>query len=247
MDIIYLIEDSVSKLKYLGSKKNWKGDNTYWGSPSIKFKNHKKFKLQNEWKKNFNDHKESFSLKILESYENITQQELLNRERFFQIKYDVLHNDEFINANLAGGRGFIGKGNQNPMYGKKHSPESIQKMKIKQKELGIEKSAKTKGKNKEELWGKETAKAAKIKLSNFAKNRKGNKNPFFGKHHKPETIQKIKQKQKGNKPINTKKIFIDEQVYNGLNDAELKTGIKASTIWYRIHSKNIKFKNYYYL
>ena len=52
MDIVYLITDTITNLKYLGSKKNWKGENTYWGSPNCKNKRYKKYELQQEWKRN---------------------------------------------------------------------------------------------------------------------------------------------------------------------------------------------------
>jgi hypothetical protein len=66
MDVIYLIEDSESGLKYIGSKKNWEGEDSYWGSLCCKNKKSKKYNLQKQWKENFLNHKETFSFNILD-------------------------------------------------------------------------------------------------------------------------------------------------------------------------------------
>lgn len=247
MDVIYIIEDSLSGLKYIGSKKNWGGEDTYWGSLSCQSKRLKKYKLQEEWKEHFRDHKETFSFTILEKHQNLDYSSLLKRERFYQEKYNVLKDRLFVNACLAGGVGFIGEGENNPMYGKKHSKESIEKMSVKQKENGERYSKERKGVSKEEYLGKEKADIFKKKMSNIAKQRTGEKNSFYGKHHTPETVKHIKEKLKGLKPPNIKKIYIEGEIFEGLKNAEKHTGVKVTTIWHRIHSKNKKYKNYYYL
>lgn len=247
MDIVYLIEDSITGLKYIGSKKNWQGENSYWGSPSCKKENRKKHKLQQEWKKHFKEHKETFSFKILKQFEEISIKKLLLEEKKFQLEYEVLNRNDFINAGLAGGHGFMGKGEENPMFGKKHKESSKRKMSLKQKENGKKLSKLYKGKTYEDRFGEEKAKIARKKLSEYSKNRTGDKNPFFGKHHNEKTIQQIKDKQKGNKPVNIKKVYIEGNIYEGLKDAYITTNIKLTTIWFRIHSKNKKFEEYKYL
>ena len=247
MDVIYLIEDEISGLKYLGSKKNWQGENSYWGSPSCKNKNRKKYKLQQDWKNHFKEHKDSFKFNILKHFEKISIKKLLLEEKKLQLEYDVLNRNDFINAGLAGGHGFMGEGEENPVFGKKHRKDSINKMSIKQKENGKKLSKLYKGKTYEERWGDEKAKIARKKLSEHSKNRTGDKNSFFGNNHSEKTIQQIKNKQRGNKPINTKKVYIEGNIYNGLNDAYIATNVKPTTIWYRIHSKNKKFKEYKYI
>jgi len=247
MDIIYLIEDSISGLKYLGSKKNWRGDDTYWGTPCCKYEKHKKYKLQQQWAENFSKHKETFTLNILEEFDDIDQKSLLQKEKMYQKTYNVLNDETFINACYAGGTGFMGSGESNPMYGKKHSTKAKQNMSIKQKKNGKIYSILRTGKTNEELWGKETADKANKKLSNLAKARVGEKNPFYGKRHTDETKKIISKKLKGIKPVNTKKIFIDGQIYSGLNAAFKATGIKPTTIWHRIHSHNKKYINFKYV
>lgn len=49
---------------------------------------------------------------------------------------------------------------------------------------------------------------------------------------------------KGREPSNKKIVIINNIEYNGLCETENKTGIKGTTIWYRIHSKN--YPNFYY-
>lgn len=78
------------------------------------------------------------------------------------------------------------------------------------------------------------------------RDRSGINNPFYGKTHSEETKRKLSENRKGKKPSNTRKIEIDGVVYEGLNDAYIATGIKGTTIWYRIHSKNKKYENYKY-
>jgi hypothetical protein len=133
------------------------------------------------------------------------------------------------------------------MYGKQHTKESKKKMSIKQKENGKLYSRERKGKSKEEFLGKEKTDIFKKKMSEIAKTRTGEKNPFYGKKHSEETIENIKKRLKGRKPPNIKKIYIEGEIYEGLNEASKNTRIKSTTIWHRIHSKNIKYKNYYYV
>jgi group I intron endonuclease len=247
MDVIYIIEDLLSGLKYIGSKKNWGGEDTYWGSLSCQSERLKKYKLQEEWRKHFDEHKETFKFKILEKHENLDYVSLLKREKFYQKKYNVLKDDSFVNACLAGGVGFMGAGENNPMYGKKHSEESKEKMRIKQTETGKRYSKERKGVSKEEYLGREKADIFKKKMSNLAKKRIGEKNPFYGKKHSKESKEKMSKKLKGIKPPNIKKIYIEGEIFEGLQNAEQHIGVKSTTIWYRIHSKNVKFKNYYYV
>jgi thymidylate synthase len=74
--------------------------------------------------------------------------------------------------------------------------------------------------------------------------KRGQNNPFYAKTHTDETKQKLSELRKGIKPSNTNYIEIDGVVYYGLTDASTATGIKPTTIWYRIKSKNIKYSGY---
>ncbi len=124
-------------------------------------------------------------------------------------------------------------GNKNGMFGKTHSPEVKNKL-----------SAMHKG-NKYSA-GRHMPIEQREMLSRLAKERTGSKNSFFGKKHTEETKRKIGASRVGKSPSNIKIVVIDGVEYAGLNDAAEKTGIKGSTIWHRIHSKNQKYINYFY-
>lgn len=103
-----------------------------------------------------------------------------------------------------------------------------------------------KGKTHVEYFGKERAELINKKLSEHAKKRTGEKNSFYGKKHKPETLKKISDANKGNIPKNRRPFTINGIMYTGLYDAEKKLGISYSVIQYRLNSKNPKFSEYRY-
>jgi group I intron endonuclease len=125
-------------------------------------------------------------------------------------------------------------GERNGMYGKTHTEEVRKKI-----------SEINKGRicpNK----GKKTSEETKQKLSENAKLRIGEKNPFFGKHHTEETIQKIREKNIGNIPHNNKEITIDGVFYISMTEASRQLIIPVPTILWRLNSKNPKFDSYKY-
>jgi hypothetical protein len=73
------------------------------------------------------------------------------------------------------------------------------------------------------------------------------KNAFYGKNHSEESIQKIKEKNKGRLPPNTTKISIDGNIYISMTEASRQLNIPTPTILWRIKSKNSKFSNYEYV
>lgn len=91
-------------------------------------------------------------------------------------RLNVLHNDKWINRNVSGAPD-PGVGKLNPMYGKSHSIESIQKMR--------------EAKKGQPAWnkGKHHSEETRKKLSEKAKQR--TTNSMQGKHHTKETRAKI--------------------------------------------------------
>ena len=283
MDIIYLIIDTETNLKYLGSKKNWKGVGTYWGSPSIKSKRVKKYKLQKQWKDAIKTRIDTFKFIVLETFKNIDHIELLKIEKFYQVEFDAINSNEFVNASYANNPGFCGDvtkrlsplaeemrklkikqsintlmldlgedgrkekyakhGDANPNFGNRWSDKMKEEARLRQ--LGKEPT--NKGKTYEEYLGKDYANELKANLSKLASERTGERNSFYGKRHSNETKKKLSDARKGKKPSNIKKVSISGKNYEGLNDASNATGIKATTIWYRIKSKSKKFKDYKYV
>lgn len=105
-----------------------------------------------------------------------------------------------------------------------------------------------KGKTIEEFYGEEKAKEVKKKLSDFAKNRTGEKNPFFNKKHSDETLKKMSEIKKGKyKGSQNIPFEIDGVIYNSLGEASKELNIHITTIRWRLNSKNKKFENYKYV
>ena len=76
-----------------------------------------------------------------------------------------------------------------------------------------------KGKSNIELYGEEKAKEISEIISNNAKERIGDKNPFFGKNHTEESKNKIREKRLGKKPTNRVRLSVDDNIYHSYQDA----------------------------
>ena len=88
----------------------------------------------------------------------------------------------------------------------------------------------------------------KLDTSKMGKHdKRGEKNPFYGKTHSDEVKDKLSKLKKGKKPSNTKWLEIDGNTYHGLTEASNHTGIKSTTIWHRIKSNNKKYEGYKYI
>lgn len=275
MDIVYLITDTITNLKYLGSKKNWKGENTYWGSPNCKNKRYKKYELQQEWKRNLKSRLDTFKFEVIDSYEKISHKELLEIELYYQYKLDVVKSMEYVNAGFAK-KGFCGDtmsilteegrkeriekitnalkeniskltneerikkyghfGEDNGSYGRKWSIERRKQFSKSQKITMNKPEVNIKLKKK---------KSDSSKMGKYNKN--GENNPFYGKHHTEQTKELNRQKHLGIKPINIKKVKIEDKEYESLAQASIEIGIKYTTLWHRIKSKNKKYTNYQYI
>ena len=136
----------------------------------------------------------------------------------------------------------LGKpGKKNGMYGRTHTPEVRQKL----SEINKGNTPITKGLNYEEYMSKEKAKELKQKLSENAKQRIGEKNPFYGKHHSEETKEKLRQVNLGKKPTNSRPVELDGVYYESVTEASRKLGVVPATIINRIKSKN--YPNCFYL
>lgn len=124
------------------------------------------------------------------------------------------------------------RGNLNPMWGKTHTPEVREII-----------SLANKGKVGPNL-GKPLSEETKRKLSEIGKTWTGSLNPFFGRKHTEESIEKMKLSHKGQTPSVFNRISIDDVEYDSCADASRKLGILSSTISFRVRSKNPKFNNY---
>lgn len=93
MHIVYLLihkvrlEDNNPPYYYIGSKRNWKGQGTYYSSSRIDFMK--------------TAYPEDLVLTPIWCSEDCTTKELHEKEKEFQIKHDVIKNPLFFNRNIA--------------------------------------------------------------------------------------------------------------------------------------------------
>lgn len=139
------------------------------------------------------------------------------------------------------------------------------KEKISKKAKGRIVSQETKEKISQAKIGKNWGNHSKETLELLSFLKIGSKNPFYGKKHTDEAKKiisdknkypksedtKIKLKEalvcyynKGNKPSNTKKIYIDGEIFLGYTEASIATGLTISQIRNRI--KSDKYPNFYH-
>lgn len=131
--------------------------------------------------------------------------------------------------------GKIGKDNH--MYGKTHSLESKQKIKDK-----IQDWYKT---NESPLKGVPKSEEHRNKISDFAKTRTGEKNPFYGKKHSEETKKKLSEIQKSkdkSKHVSNKPVLADGVEYFSVSECARSLDISPALVLYRIKSKKYDYK-----
>ena len=109
-NIIYEIFDPVTGKKYIGSKVNWKGQGTYYGSS----KNPEMIEIRNT-------RKSDLILTVLEIVEN--KSELIERELYHQKKFKVVESADYWNIKYANKW-------DSYMVGRSHSEETKEKMRI---------------------------------------------------------------------------------------------------------------------
>lgn len=83
-----------------------------------------------------------------------------------------------------------------------------------------------------------------VKQCAACRDRTGVNNPFYGKSHSPEALEKIRKARIGNVPPNAMRISIDGIEYPSHAEAARQLGVSAGTITHRLNSPNPKYKNY---
>lgn len=181
--------------------------------------------------------------------ENCLVEELNERERFYQEYYDVIVSG--LNCKMVGygdKSGFcsnqtklkISNSNKGkaPMKGRKHSQETIQKMKNNHARPMLGKFGEL-----NPNFGKRISEAQRKKLSEIASKRTGNNNPFFGKTHNKETRDKIAKSRLGKQNMSKekykeaaykrRKLILDKSTgvfFIGLDDACFSYGLKKENL-----------------
>ena len=122
---VYLIIYSGNKLPpfYIGSSSIKKIEEGYMGSVTSK-------KYKHIYKKELKNNPSLFKLKIISKQK--TRREALHRELFFHKHLDVVKSELYINQSSAIANGFFGMDNSgqlNGFYGKKHTEETLNKLK----------------------------------------------------------------------------------------------------------------------
>lgn len=125
-------------------------------------------------------------------------------------------------------------GELNGMFGKTHYQDARQNI-----------SEKMKG--NQNAKGSIRTEEFKQNISNIAKSRVGDKNGFYKKQHSDETKKLLSDKMKGKKPVNMKKVEIDNVIYESISNAARSLNCSNALIIYRIKSNLKKYNSYRYL
>lgn len=243
---IYGIFNKKNGKKYYGSSSNIE---RRWimHKRQLRNNNHHNLFLQRAWNKYGED---EFNFKIVEIYSGSSEQELFQLE---QIYLDTCP-EYNIGKNASGGDNLTKNPNKKLIIenitSSIHKRMSSMTAEEKKKKFSkpLEKNPNWKG-GKSFFYCKCGQKIGYgIKLCHKCICRKGDKNAFFGKKHSQKTKEILSQKRTGtyygkqNKPIK-----IDGISYPSLGQASKNLDISILTIRWRVLSKNIKFKNYYYI
>lgn len=131
------------------------------------------------------------------------------------------------------------KGENNPMYGKTHD-ENVRKK--------ISKILKDKYENGEitpHFTGRKHSEETKKVLSEYAKQRVGDKNPFYNKSHSDESKRKLSEANKGKIPPNAIPIVVDGVLYRSHTYASEVLGMSMPAVLYRVNHPSPIFANWY--
>lgn len=240
--VIYRIINNINGKYYLGSTKNFnKRKNAHL--LSLKKNIHHSTYLQRAWNKYG---EENFKFEIL--YE-INDGDVLEVEQKYlnELDFNMCYNV----SKFAGGGDNI---SYHPDK-EKFISKMIKTMKdlrdsglIKIPDMSGDKNPNWRGGTSKSYCNCGNEKALNAKTCHECRNRSGDKNPYYGKHHSEETKQILSEKRKGKYLGNQeRKIIIDGIEYKSLGSASKELGIHITTINYRLKSKTQQFSNYQYL
>lgn len=164
-----------------------------------------------------------FNVKIMEYYHN--QEDAFLAEKALIGFFGLRVNNTGILCNITdGGYGCTGRiGELHPMYGKKHTEESRQKMSesLKGKMSGDKNGMYGKSGELNPMWGRVHSEETKQKQSLVKKGKYvGDKNPFSSKRHSEETKQKLRELNIGKKASELCKQKLSNSIKNAYLNAQ---------------------------
>lgn len=220
---IYIIKNNINGIKYYGRTNNpIKRKN--WHFSHLRKNIHGNYKLQNSFNKYG---EENFSFKVIKEITGENKNELLELIMDIEQSYINLPEEKFnLSLSSRTPSNYIFHGENNPFYGKKHTPES--KALQRKAKLGMY------DKEKNPFYGKTHTPENRKKFSETAKK------TFSGVPKTESHKRKISEALK-----NTSRcmpVIIDGVRYDSLNAASRATGISRPTISNRIKSED--FPNY---
>lgn len=267
MVCIYCIRNKFNDKRYIGSTKNLEA-RVRAHFEALENHNHVNIKLQNDYDI-FG--KKAFEIEIvLEVPKDTAKEELFRLEDEFIVKFDskangynianakfgdayTYHpNKEEIHSKIVNGLKNRYKnyseedwkkfkenhsGSNNGMFGKKHSDLVKLNQSLKMREYYS-------NGNHPGNYGKSLPEHQRKILSEYAKQRTGEKNPFYGKTHSDEFKAKMSKRMKGVTPPNAIKCEIDGVLYQSLGQAHKALNIPYGVLIYRCKSKTKRFANY---
>lgn len=255
---IYRIYNTITKRSYIGSSKDCE-ERIKRHLRDLKKGKHHNFRLQRAWNQSGED---AFETSIIEECCN---DKLFEREEFYLNKYGlkILYN---FTAVASGGdilsthpnkvdirkrinqalikrvldmspeerqATYAKYGEANGMFGKTHTDE------VKQRISNFHKG------NKYALGNKLSPEHRK-QISERMKQYTGDKNPFYGKTHTEEVKRTISLKARGRKPLNRKKVIVNDTLYDSVTECSRQLKVCPATIIHRIKSSNPLYKSYTY-
>lgn len=158
-------------------------------------------KYKDIWNQELKEHPELFKTDIIHTFEN--RRDALEEEYALQVACDVVKSSNYINESFAKKNGYFGRsvfGKDNHSFGIKHSAERIERNRLSHigKTLPNKTLEKIRGKNHWAYGKKGTehprfGKKESEEITNKKRQRSlGEGNPFFGRRHSPETIEKMR-------------------------------------------------------
>lgn len=209
---VYLWYDTIRKKYYLGSHLGLPTDG-YTGS-------------NRRFQSSFKSRPSSFKRRILESYENISSKELLQKEQFWlnMIKPKELGIRYYNEKKVAAGGDIIS--NLSEEKKKQHAEKS----RIASKKYWENMSQEEYENRRKTAFGGNTFDRSYLSSPEYRKKMSialsGENNPFYGKKHSEETLNKISSKLKGKTPwIKDKNHSLESKMLVKMNNPNRKTFI----------------------